>query len=297
MASSLKRCFKGILIALLVLLLAAAALVYYVGAWHILFPSSQHDVKAPTLPVALESPAILLFSKTNQFRHKEGIVAGRARLAQIAQERGWAVFSTENGAVFNPDDLQRFAAVVFLNATGDMLSTEQQLAFQRWLEQGGGWLGIHAAGDGSHKAWPWYMENLIGAKFTAHIMGPQFQTARVLVEDEQHPLMLGLPSEWEHEEEWYSWESSPRVNGFHVLATVDEDSYSPVVKLFNKERSLRMDDHPVIWSNCVGKGRSIYSALGHSAESFDQSEHRKLLENALAWTLGLSDSHCPSLLN
>ena len=108
-----------------------------------------------------------------------------------------------------------------------MLSDEQHLAFETWLTQGGGWIGIHSAGDNSHADWRWYVENLIGGNFIGHILGPQTQKARVVVEDREHPVTRDLPAEFEHEEEWYSWDQSARALGFHVLLTVDESSYDP----------------------------------------------------------------------
>jgi type 1 glutamine amidotransferase len=284
----------GTLIRILKALLLLAALsvglglgyIWHIGAWRVVFPSSQHDSVAPTLPAELQSPGILLFSKTNGFRHKEGIAGGNRALSAIAAERNWGVFATENGAIFNAGDLQRFAVVVFQNATGDMLSDEQQQAFQRWLEGGGGWLGIHAAGDGSHAGWQWYMDKLLGAEFTAHIMDPQFQRATVVTEAAEHPVTRNLPPVWDHVEEWYSWKASPRTRGFTILATVDESSYTPVQKLMGTERDLRMGDHPVAWSNCVGQGRALYVALGHKAEAFDNPHYRRLLGNALTWLTG-----------
>lgn len=277
--------FKYLAAALALLIVAGLGFVYAIGAWHIVFPSSSHDTVFSGLPGANTQPLILVFSKTNRFRHRDGIRGGQVALAEISRSNGWAVFETENGAVFNRDDLQNVEAVVFLNATGDMLSREQQHAFQDWLEQGGGWLGIHAAGDGSHAEWDWYMEHLIGAEFIAHIMGPQFQEATVVTENPDHPVNHGLPAQWQHNEEWYSWKNSPRDRGFKVLATVDETSYTPVQKFMNSEVDLRMGDHPVVWYNCVARGRAVYSAMGHSAEAFESVHYRRLLESSLNWLL------------
>lgn len=279
------KLIKGLLLTGLVLAAAGLAGAWYVGAWNLVFPNTQHDTQAPSLPDDMQEPAILVFSKTNGFRHREGIGAGLLALKRIANEQGWSIYSTENGAVFNRPQLDRFSAVVFLSATGDMLDEAQELAFRQWLEAGGSWLGIHAAGDGSHKGWSWYVDNLIGAEFTAHILGPQFQVAKAEVEQRDHPAMRGLPVSWEHEEEWYSWEQSPRPRGFNILVTVDEDSYSPMLKGPGIERDLRMGDHPVVWSNCVGEGKTLYSALGHKAEAFEQPQHLQLLSSALAWLL------------
>ena len=185
--------------------------------------------------------------------------------------------------MFNADDLARFDAVVFLNATGDMLSEQQERAFERWLEGGGGWLGVHAAGDDSHANWQWYVDQLVGVEFIGHILGPQMQTATVLMESPEHPANRAVSPVWEHEEEWYSWNQSPRARGFTVLAVVEEDSYVPVRNLFGRQRSLSMGDHPVVWSNCVGAGRAVYSALGHRAEAFEHPQYVQLLTSALSW--------------
>ena len=286
------RFLRGVM--LLVLLLAGVflAVAYSAGAWHVLFPSSNHDTREPYLPPDLRSPAVMVFSKTNRFRHEEGIIAGNKTLNELAVGNGWSTFFTENGAVFNKQQLAAFDVVVFLNATGDMLSRQQQQAFESWLEAGGGWLGIHAAGDGSHSAWPWYMENLIGTRFTAHIMGPQFQRALVVMENHDHPVVQGIANVWDHSEEWYSWESSPRHAGFTILATVDEDSYTPEQKVLWHQRDLRMGDHPVVWSNCVGSGRTVYAAMGHRGESFETPQFRQIIENAILWALGQADESC-----
>lgn len=285
--------FKKMLLVLgfLLTLLLAGGLVFIwqVGAWNILFPSSQHDQLAPQLPAGLNS-GVLVFSKTNSFRHKEGIAGGLEAFAQIAEQMQFEMFATENGAVFNPQDLARFDVVVFLNATGDMLNEAQETAFKDWLEAGGGWLGIHAAGDGSHAGWTWYVENLLGAEFTAHILGPQFQTATLVTEQIEHPANAELPASWDALEEWYSWKESPRQRGFQVLATVDENTYSPVQNLFGNSRDLRMGDHPITWTNCVGAGRTFYTALGHTREAFAHHFFQVKLSNALHWLRG--DAPC-----
>lgn len=290
--SLLSRVLK--IVALLVVGFVAVSLVviWRVGAWNLVFPNHQHDTVAPALPSDLGSGAVLVFSKTNGFRHTDGIAGGKAALEAISAQQQWSMFHTENGAVFNAADLERFDAVVFLNASGDMLNEAQEAAFQSWLEAGGGWLGIHAAGDSSHAGWQWYRDNLIGADFTAHIMGPQFQRANVVLENHGHPVLQGLPDIWQHEEEWYSWARSPRAEGFTILSTLDEDSYTPVQKMWGSEVDLRMGDHPVVWSNCVGQGKTAYAAMGHKGEAFEQPQVRQLIVNSLAWLLDDSGAPC-----
>src|SRR5262245_49230827 len=98
------------------------------------------------MPAQLTTPAILVFSKTNGFRHNETIPAASAALEAIAREHGWGIFFTENGAVFNHDSLTRFAATVWNNTSGDVLTADQKEAFRDYIENGGGFVGLHCAG-------------------------------------------------------------------------------------------------------------------------------------------------------
>jgi type 1 glutamine amidotransferase len=90
-------------------------------------------------------------------------------------------------------------------------------------------------------------------------------------------------------EEWYSFKASPRAKGVHVLATLDESSYSPVG--FGGQ-DIRMGDHPIAWAQCIGDGRAFYSAIGHRPESYSEPHSVKLLEQGIAWAAGLGESRC-----
>lgn len=248
-----------------------------------------YETTPPALPAKIQRPAILVFSKTNAFRHEEAIPAANRLFAQMAKAHGWGYFQTENGAAFSPQILSRFDAVVFNNVSGDVFTSQQRKAFQAFVEQGGGFVGIHAAGDDSHKSWPWYQGILIGANFTQHTLDPQFQVATVHVENAGHPLAAGLPASWRRTEEWYAFEKSPRSAANHVLITVDENSYKPV-GMFGKD--LRMGDHPMTWWHCAGKGRALYTAFGHQAAAYSEPQFRTLLDNATRWALRLEGTEC-----
>lgn len=248
-----------------------------------------YETTPPVVPADLKRPAILVFSKTNGFRHEEAIPAANKMFADMAQQNGWGFFQTENGATFSPEILSRFDAVVFNNVSGDVFTPDQRQAFRSFLENGGGFVGIHAAGDNSHEAWKWYTDQIIGTHFTQHTMNPQFQKATVQVEDATNPATKGLPQTWQRTEEWYSFDKSPRGPGTDVLVTVDEKTYNPE-GMFGKD--LRMGDHPVVWTRCVGKGRALYSAMGHRAEAFAEPEYRQLLQGALNWVMRKEGEGC-----
>jgi uncharacterized protein len=249
------------------------------------------DRVAPQLPDALGRdgrPAILLFSKTAGFRHEEAIPACERSLREIAERRGWTVFATENAAVFDAPLLERFAVVFSNNATGDNWTDAQKAAFQRYVLGGGGFVGVHGAAGTRYRFWSWYTDELLRGRFIGHPLFPQLQTARVIVEDHEHPATRSLPESFAHEDEWYSFEQSARQPGVRVLARLDEASYAPR-EIF---RDISMGDHPIVWSHCPGRGRAFYSALGHSAATYQRPEHARLLEGAVAWAAGL-DGACP----
>lgn len=250
----------------------------------------RYEMAPPPLPVQLRRPAILVFSKTNGFRDDKAVRAANAALATIAKNRGWSAFFTENGAVFNAADLSRFDATVWNNTSGDVLTTEQKQAFRSYIENGGGFAGIHGAGGDPRYEWRWYVETLIGAQFKGHPLNPQFQKAVIHIENPNDVVVKGLPHKWTRVDEWYSFEKSPRGEGVKVLATLDESTYRP--RMFWKDISMGAD-HPIIWKHCVGKGRVFYSALGHSISTYSEPLHLKELENGIAWSAGLAGDGCP----
>jgi len=255
----------------------------------------SYDTTPPTIPPLAKGPAILIFSKTNGFRDDPQIAAANKALVEIARARGWASFVTENAAVFNMQQLSRFNAVVWNSVSGDVLKPEQRRAFRTWLEAGGGFVGLHGSGGDPEYAWRWYVDDLIGAQFIGHTMGPQFQQAMLIVEDRTHPATRHLGPNWVRTDEWYSFASNPRDKGYHILARIDERSYRPVMKLlpFGKGRDIAMGaDHPMIWLHCVGNGRAFYSALGHPASAYAEPAHRDMIAGAIGWAGGLEGSRC-----
>lgn len=292
----MKRIVKRSLIwsgVILLVLVSVAAIVLGPPAYRVLVGLKRYETVPPILP-ALSDRAILIFSKTNGFRDDAQIEAANAALARIAREQGWSPYVTENGAVFNPAQLARFKAVVWNSVSGDVLTPAQRAAFKSYLEQGGGFVGLHGAGGDFKYAWSWYVNDLIGAQFIGHTYRPQFQQAVIHIEDPAHPAMQGLGSTWTRTEEWYSFTPNPRAKGYHILATVDEATYRPVFQLlpFGEARDIRMGDHPVIWTHCIGNGRAFYSALGHRPEAYAEAKHLQMLRGAIAWAAGFEGSKC-----
>ncbi len=246
------------------------------------FVTPVYDSVPPEIPADIKGQnTILIFSKTNGYREDPAIDASNNALAAIAKKRGWPAFVTENAAVMNAEQLGRFKLAIWNNTSGDVLTEAQRAAFKTWLENGGAFVGTHGAGGDPRYEWAWYPETLIGAQFTSHSTQ---QLGTIRVEDTKSPITQGLPAVWQRtvRDEWYAFKDNPRAKpGFHILAVADETTYDP-------GRSTMGTDHPMVWTHCVGKGPVFYSAIGHSSETYSEPNHLRLLENAIAWTLGLS---------
>jgi glucose/arabinose dehydrogenase len=222
---------------------------------------------------AFAAPArfrVLVFSKTAGFRHSS-IPQGVVALRQLGRQHDFAVDATEDAAAFTAANLRQYAAVVFLNTTGDVLDDAQQQAFEGYLRQGGGFVGVHAAADTEYD-WPWY-GGLVGAYFDSH---PAQQEASVLVLDPQHPSTQGLPERWQRFDEWYNYKSSPRGN-VHVLAALQEKSY---------EGGTMGHDHPITWAHVYDGGRAWYTGLGHTEASYTEPLFLQHLLGGIEWAAG-----------
>jgi len=199
-----------------------------------------------------ERRSVVLFTRTEGFRHDSIAVAAPVLTAELA-ERGFEVTTTEEPGTFTAEALAAVDVVVFLGTTGDVLDPPQEAALQQFVEGGGGWVGVHSALDTEYD-WPFY-ETLAGAYFLAH---PAVQSATVRREDPEHPAMAGVPDAWSRTDEWYDLRANPRPE-VHVLATVAEDTY---------DDGQMGTDHPIAWCHAVGDGQSFVTAMGHTDESW-----------------------------
>jgi len=232
------------------------------------------DEQAPDLPHLSGTIRVLAFSKTNGFRHYDAIPAASAMLDNLAAEEGWGLAHTENGATFNTAMLAEVDVVVLNNCTGRLFSEDQQAAFRQFVERGGGIVALHAAGDSSYE-WDWWMDELIRARFVDHPITQHIQSATLHNEGLTHPVTSHVAARWQLADEWYNFEESPRER-VEVLLTIDEQTYDP-------EKSPMGDDHPLVWWHTVGKGRVVYSALGHVPEVYGNPDYRQLVKAAVVW--------------
>ncbi|TAE47707.1 MAG: cytochrome C, partial [Bacteroidetes bacterium] len=216
--------------------------------------------------------SVLVFSRTKGFRH-ESIAAGKKALIEMGKQNGFRVDTTEDAGMFKETYLRHYNVVVFLNTTGDVLNPSQQLVFNRFIQGGGGFVGIHSAADTEYD-WEWY-GNLVGAYFKGHPNNPNVRQATVRIVDKKHPATKNLPSEWPRSDEWYNYKDIK--SHIHVLAEVDESTY---------EGGENGPHHPISWYHEFDGGRSFYTGLGHTAESFSEKAFLEMLHGGIEYAAG-----------
>lgn len=223
--------------------------------------------------------------QNNGFPAGESIEASKRIFSEIARRNNWFVYETEEGGVFNPEQLRGFKVVIFNNSTGRVLNDEQQQALGQYVEAGGALLGVHGAGDGSHH-WSWYETNLLGTRFSHHPLSPQFQKTDVHVETGvDSTLIRNLPSSWAHEDEWYVFLGQSK--GVKIVSYINGDRVIPNGNLlWITDKNFGMGKyHPVAWYRSVGKVKTFYTSMGHSAAVWQDADFVRLVENAIRWTL------------
>ncbi|MCK8492250.1 ThuA domain-containing protein [Spirosoma sp. RP8] len=215
---------------------------------------------------------VLVFSKTKGWKHTS-IPFGIAAIQKLGRENNFLVDTTKNANYFNDDSLKKYQAVVFLSTTGNILNQTQQAAFERYIQAGGGYMGIHAAADTEYD-WPWY-NKLVGGYFASHPSNSNVRKATVDVTDKNHPSTAHLPDHWERTDEWYNYRSF--YTDLTVLANLDENTY---------DGGTNGSNHPIAWYHEFDGGRAFYTGGGHEDASFSEPLFVQHVLGGLKWAMG-----------
>lgn len=215
-----------------------------------------------------ESNKVLVFTETAGYHHSsidDGIMA----IKKLGKSNNFGVDVHSESEVFEEEIIKNYRAIIFLSTTGDVLDKSQESVLERYIQAGGGFVGIHAATDTEYD-WPWY-NKLVGAYFSDH---PSIQEARLNINDYNHPSTQHLGKEWIHEDEWYNFKSiNPDTK---KLISIDETSYSG---------GKQGENHAVCWYHEYDGGRSWYTALGHTKESFKDETFLKHLLGGIQYAM------------
>ena len=209
---------------------------------------------------------VLVLTTTAGFRH-DSIGTARQVLTTLGTRTGeFTVTATEDLSQITSARLQTVDVLMFVLTTGELAFTDgQKAAIKSFVENGGGFIGAHSATDTLY-GWADYGQ-LVGAYFKEH---PWTQEATVTVEDRDHPATRSLGASFRLNEEYYTFRDNPRPR-VHVLLSLDAASVGAT------------GDFPLAWSQSIGQGRTVYTALGHFEATWQDQRFQAHIGGAINW--------------
>jgi type 1 glutamine amidotransferase len=208
----------------------------------------------------------------------DNIATSVVALQKIGVEAHLEMDASDDPSVFTPDNLKRYRVIVFSNSNNEAFATQAQRdAFKAWIEDGGGWVGIHSA-SGSERNWDWFAQ-MVGGRFLMH---PRKQKFTVHVADPNFPAMKGVPADFAVDDECYFTKRFSQ--DIHPLLTVDTSTLD--VKDFKLDRKDFPNPLPVAWWQEFDGGREIYIALGHDKANYQDPLFLGMLRGAILWAMG-----------
>ncbi|MGB6151253.1 MAG: ThuA domain-containing protein [Pricia sp.] len=237
----------------------------------------NNTISIPIEPeVVIESGlSVLVYYETGGFTHGS-IPSGINMVTEFGNDLDWTVDDSETSDVFNTDNLSNYDVVIWMNTSGDgLLTASEQSAFEDFIKNGGGFVGVHAATDTYRDgSWPWY-NDLVGGIVQVRPNHTANNTNATMNVVGEHPAVEHLDATWNKNEEYYYWER----NGGYL--------YDGNINLLNVQ-STGVNSYdaprPVTWYKNYDGGRSFYTALGHNNSDYTSNENfRTMMRQAILW--------------
>ncbi|MGA9668895.1 MAG: ThuA domain-containing protein [Terracidiphilus sp.] len=235
------------------------------------------------LLAAATHPRVLVYTRNYTGDGKgyvhDNIASSVQAIKKMGGEKGFAVDVSEDPATFTQDNLKQYSAIIFSNSNNQAFSSDaQREAFRKYIESGGGFVGIHSA-SGSERDWP-YFWSVLGGKFAAH---PKMQTFTVQVADPLFAAVKNLPAHFEWTDECYFID---HLNSdIHPVLVTDRSKLSALEQMKIDVASFP-NPLPLAWYHQFDGGREFYLALGHNKEDYSNPILYRIIENGILWAIG-----------
>jgi len=259
-------------------------------ALNLSLPSVRADMVAPKFRV------IAFYTGKDDLAHISFVHEANQWFPVAGQKYGFSYDSTTDWGCLNADFLSHYQVVLFLDTRPE--DPAQRAAFQKYMENGGAWMGFHFSAfaltpSAYPQNWDWYHDDFLGSdQYVSNTWRPTSATLRV--EDPAHPALKGLPSTFlSAPNEWYRWSNDLRTNAnIKILLSIDPVSFplGTGPKLYEIWHS---GYYPVVWTNT--KYRMIYMNMGHNdmdyehktnkqlSSTFQSAAQTQLIINSLLW--------------
>lgn len=229
--------------------------------------------------------ALVYYTHHAEEAHVDFAKQGVEFFKKLNYGKGFILDITMDLSEYPYEKLKEYNIVVMLN--GYPSSQTERETFQKYMENGGGWMGFHvAAYNDKNTQWPWFLDFLGGGVFYCNNWPPQ--PVKLVVDNTSHPITKNLPVSFiAPDSEWYQWNPSPRENkDVEVLLSISPDNYPLGIK-----DVVNFGDFPVVWTH--KKYRMIYLNMGHGDEEFTDATQKLLFINAFRWVVSKSPQGDP----
>jgi type 1 glutamine amidotransferase len=208
---------------------------------------------------------VLVYTKNGKGYVHDNIPFAAKSIEKLGEEHGFKVDVSDQPTVFTEDNLKQYTLLIFPSTNNDVFDTdEQRLSFRRYIEAGGGFVGVHSV-TGTERNWTWF-KRMIGGTFAWH---PKFQKFKTVVIDTKHPSMQGIPKVWEKEDEFYftkEMSPGPTVVMAHDLTSLNGEEPEKVKMFGGSFTSL----YPAAWYYNFDGGYTWCTTLGHDKKDYSE---------------------------
>ena len=209
---------------------------------------------------------VLVYTKNGKGYVHENIPSAVAGIQALGKQHGFRVDTSADPSVMTEQNLKRYTLLIFPSTNNDVFDTDaQRLAFRRYIEAGGGFVGAHSV-TGTERNWKWF-KMMVGGTFSWHA---NFQKFTVKVIDPAHPSVQGLPKVWEKEDECYfAKELYPGTKTImaHDVTTLNR-SDTTQRNLIVKNAGAFSELYPAVWTHDFDGGHTWFTALGHDKKDY-----------------------------
>jgi type 1 glutamine amidotransferase len=239
-------------------------------------PAQAQKKSAQDNKINWKKISVLVYTKNGKGYVHENRAACSAAIQQIGKQYGFLVDVSDDAASITEENLKKYTLLIFNNTNNETFDTdEQKVAFMRYVQAGGGFVGIHSA-TGSERSWPWF-KRLIGASFLRHA---KHQPFKEIIIDDTHPSTAFLPKIWQQNDECYFFKDyNPDIHVLivHNLSSLEDN---------DKPTYYGGTSSPSAWYHEFDGGRQWYTSLGHDSATYSNPEFQKHILGGIIWVIG-----------
>jgi type 1 glutamine amidotransferase len=224
---------------------------------------------------------VLVYTKNGTGYVHDNIPNAVKCIQKLGQENGFKVDVSDDPNLFTEANLKQYTMLIFPSTNNDVFATDaQRTAFRRYIQAGGGFVGIHSV-TGTERNWKWF-KMMIGGSFSWHAPNQKFS---VKVIAPTHPTVQGLPKVWERGDECYF--AKEMYPGINVVMAHDITTLNPKDSARIKQFSAPFAElYPAVWYQQFDGGNIWITALGHNKEHYDDPVYIKHIFQGIEYIAG-----------